>query len=387
MRVLIVAGGTGGHVYPALAVARSLQALPDAPELAWLGGRRGIEGRVVPATGIRFRALLLRSLRSVDANLHAILDPLRLIASVPQALATLIAWRPDAIFTTGGFVAIPALLAAALLRVPAVLWEGNSVPGRSVRATSRLALAKAVSFAEAGERLGGAWYLTGTPIRAVDTVSREEARARLGIPAGKPALLIFGGSQEVRRFNDAVRAALPELARRIAVVHVTGPGAIEEFRVVRDALPADLRASYQPFPFLGDGREGPGIADALIAADLVVGRAGSSTLAEVAAAGRPMVVVPYPHAAGHQAANTRPFLEAGAGIVIEDDAFDGTALLRVAELLDDPARLATMASAARALARPRAADAIASLVVAVARGTPLPERGALERMAVGQASE
>jgi len=380
-------------VFPALAVARSLLALPDAPELLWIGGRRGLEGRVVPEQGITFRRLILRSLRTVDVNVHAVLDPLRLIASVPQALAILARWRPDALFTTGGFVAVPTLLAAALLRIPAVLWEGNAVPGRSVRATARLARVKAVSVTEAGKTLGGRWYLTGTPIRALagadatagDATAGADAtgaRARLGLPVGLPCLLVFGGSQEVRRFNDAVRQALPELARDIALVHVTGRGAIREFRDLRDALPGEVRGHYLPVAFL----DGPAMTDALLAADLVVGRAGSSTLAEVSAAGRPMIVVPYPHAAGHQAANARTAVAAGAAALVPDEAFDGEALLRAAELLRDPGRLAAMGEAARRLARPGAASAVATLVRALARRDPLPDRETIERLALDAAS-
>ena len=363
-------------MYPALAVARSLRALPDAPELAWVGGRRGIESRLVPEEGIPFRRLLLRSLRTVEADVHAVLDPLRLVASLPQALSLLARRRPDAIFTTGGFVAVPVLVAAAILRVPAVLWEGNAVPGRSVRAMARLVRAKAVSYAQAGRTLGGDWYLTGTPIRDL-AGDRAAGRARLGVSAEAHCVLVFGGSQEVRRFNDAVREALPALVARVTLVHVTGPAAIDEFRGARDLLSEDVRGSYLPVPFL----DGPDMTAALLAADLVVGRAGSSTLAEVSAAGRPMVVVPYPHAAGHQVANARAAVDAGAAILVADEAFDGAALLRAADLLDDPDRLATMGKAARDLARPGAARSVATLVDAVARRESLPASEAIERLA------
>jgi UDP-N-acetylglucosamine--N-acetylmuramyl-(pentapeptide) pyrophosphoryl-undecaprenol N-acetylglucosamine transferase len=368
-------------VYPALAVARSLRALPDAPELSWIGGRRGIEERLVPAAGIRLRRLVVRSLRTVEVDVHAVLDPLRLVASVPQAVAMLLRDRPAAIFTTGGFVAVPVLVAAAMLRVPVVLWEGNAVPGRSVRATARLARVKAVSFAAAGERLGGTWYLTGTPIRDLAAEAPAVARARLGVPPGLPCLLLFGGSQEVRRFNRAVREVLPELVRRAALVHVTGPSAIREFEAVRATLPEAVRAAYRPVGFLGEGADGPAMSDALAAADLVVGRAGSSTLAEVSAAGRPMIVVPYPHAAGHQAANARIAAEAGAALLVADEDFDGAALLGAVDLVEDPARIEAMSAAARRLARPRAADAVAALVTAVARREPLPDRSAVEQLA------
>src|SRR5205809_5787281 len=166
MRLLIAAGGTGGHIYPALAVARSFRDRPDrpsAPDLVWVGGHRGLEAELVRDAGIRCRRLALRSLRTVDVSVHAVLDPIRLAASVPQAAAILAAERPAAILTTGGYVAVPVLLAAAALRIPVVLWEGNVIPGRSVRATARLADVLAVSFAQtcSALRSPAPCYVTG----------------------------------------------------------------------------------------------------------------------------------------------------------------------------------------------------------------------------------
>ena len=135
-RILIAAGGTGGHVYPALAVARSLRERAPDSDFRWLGGRRGLESSIVPVEGYEYSSLWLRSLRTVDRSLQTFLDPVRLGASVPQATAALVRWRPDVIFTTGGYVAIPILIAARALGIPTLLWEGNVVPGRSVRATS-----------------------------------------------------------------------------------------------------------------------------------------------------------------------------------------------------------------------------------------------------------
>ncbi|HYH93547.1 MAG TPA: UDP-N-acetylglucosamine--N-acetylmuramyl-(pentapeptide) pyrophosphoryl-undecaprenol N-acetylglucosamine transferase, partial [Candidatus Saccharimonadales bacterium] len=186
MRLLIAAGGTGGHIYPALAVADSLLARPDGAELGWLGGHRGLESSLVPAAGWRFRRLALRSLRSTEANVHAFLDPLRLAVSVPQATALLLRERPAAIFTTGGYVAVPVLMAAAPLGIPVVLWDGNVIPGRAVRTTARLADVLTVSFAAICRALADAapgrpCYLTGTPIRDIRVIDRDAARQRMGV--------------------------------------------------------------------------------------------------------------------------------------------------------------------------------------------------------------
>ena len=384
MRLLIVGGGTGGHIYPALAVARSLRARPDAPELRWLGGHRGLEATIVPAAGIPMRRLAVRSLRTARLDVHVVLDPIRLGVSVPQAAAILASERPAAIFTTGGYVAVPVLLAAAPMRIPVVLWDGNVIPGRAVRATARLAdiiAFEATCAALTGAAPGVPCYVTGTPIRDTAEVDREAARERLDIPGGERILLIFGGSQAVRRFNAAVSEAIDRLVQRVTVIHVTGDDGYAAALTDREALPSDLRARYRPYPFLRDE-----MLPALAVADLVVGRAGSSTLAEVSALGVPMVVVPYPHAAGHQRANARALVEAGAARLVEDEAFDAAALLDAATLLDDPAVHVAMSAAARSLGRPGAADAVADLVLAAAEHRPLPDPVAIDRRSRGQAT-
>ena len=306
-----------------------------------------------------------------------VLDPIRLAGSLPQALWLLARRRPAAIFTTGGYLAIPVLVAARLLAIPTVLWEGNVVPGRSVRATARLASVVAVSFGETCRALAARrCYVTGTPIREAGGVDRLAARGRLGVGPDERLLLVFGGSQAVRRFSLAVDGALPRLVERWHVLQVTGEEAYAAALAAKERLPEPVRRRYRPEPFLREG-----MLDALAAADLVIGRAGSSTLAEVAAFGLPMIVVPYPHAGGHQRANAEAFAAAGAGRLIEDEAFDPDALLAAATLLDDPRAHAEMAAAARSLGRPGAADAVADLVMALATKAPLPSPEAIERRA------
>ena len=384
MRLLIAGGGTGGHIYPALAVARSLRERPDrpkAPEIVWLGGHRGLETDLVRDAGIRVRRLALRSLRTVDRSVHTVLDPVRLGASVPQAAAILMLERPAAILTTGGYVSVPVVLAAAPRRIPVVLWEGNAIPGRSVRAIARLADALAVSYEAAGHalaRAGVPTFVTGTPIRDVGEIGREAARARLSLPPHAPTILIFGGSQAVRRFNAAVTEALPRLVERVHVLHVSGESGYAAALAAREALPAEQRTRYRPYPFLRDD-----MLAALVATDLVVGRAGSSTVAEVTALAIPSVIVPYPHAAGHQGANAEILAAAGAARIVADEDFDADALVAATDILfDEPARTA-MIAAARGLGRPGAADAIAALVLALGDRKPLPSVEAIDAVARG----
>lgn len=375
MRILIAAGGTGGHIYPALAVLRSLSERVDDLEVRWLGGHRGLEAGIVPAAGYRLDRLWLRSLRTVDLSVNTVADPLRLGASVPQALAILARWRPRAILTTGGYVSIPVLTAARAAGVPSLVWAGDRIPGRSIRTTARLASAIAVSFEGSCESLPKPCFVTGTPIRSLTGIDRVAARQRLKLPVDGPLLLVFGGSQAVRRLNEAVAGALSGLLGRTAVLHITGEPAYAQALRRREALPDEQRARYRPYPSLHDE-----MADALVAADLLVGRAGSSTLAEAAAVGLPLVVVPYPHAAAHQVANARQLVEAGAALVIADEDFDAAALLDASRILDDRARVERMSSASRAQARPAAARAVSELLLSLAERRPLPSAEQVARI-------
>ena len=374
MRILIAAGGTGGHIYPALAVVSQLRSRLPELELRWLGGRRGLEQDIVPAADIRLERLWLRSLRTVDASLNTILDPLRLAASLPQALWQLIRWRPDVVYATGGYVAIPVLAAATLLRIPSLIWEGNRVPGRSVRLSGRMATLRTVSFAGARDELPRPTLLTGTPIRALAGGDRDAARTRLGLSDDVPVLLVFGGSQAVRRLNEAIADAAADLVERCYLIHIAGAAAIDEAETLRATLRHERRERYRPYAYLHDDMDAT-----LTAADLLVGRAGSSTLAEAAAAGLPMIVVPYPHAAAHQRANAAEMVEAGAAVLVDDEDLDGDALRDACDLLFDE-RLAEMSGAARRIGRPGAAAVSASLLEALVTGGAIPDDVELDRL-------
>lgn len=358
-------------MYPALAVARALRDVRPDVELDYIGGVRGFERRLVASHPMRgelpYHELVVRSLRSAGLSVHTVLDPLRLGASIPQAWWLLGRLRPAALFTTGGYLALPLVLAARARGVPTLVWEGNVLPGRATRAIGRWATRVAVSFPPTLDAFPGNSFVSGTPIRSFAGIDREAARHAFGVDAGERLLLVFGGSQAVSRFNQALTDALPRLLRDWRVLHLAGEAGMADAGAARQALPEELRARYTPEPFLTDR-----MADALIAADLVLGRAGSSTCAEVAAVGVASILVPYPYAGAHQRYNARYLADEGAAVMVADEELDGDRLVAEVEPLRDDARRSAMATAARRLGRPDAARALAEELLALAERRALP---------------
>src|SRR6266550_2550748 len=271
MRCLVSGGGTGGHIYPALAVAQALRdARPDL-ELSYLGGARGLEGKLVGMGGaLPYDQLLVRSLRTAARDGHLVLDPIRVALSVPQAWWLLGRRRPAAIFTTGGYLALPLTLAARARGIPTLVWEGNVISGRSTKALARLATRIAVSFPPTLAAFPGRAFVSGTPIRSLAGIERDAARESFGIPPEERLMLVFGGSQAVTTLNVAVFGSLHRLLDRWRLLHVAGETGMAAALAARANLPAAVAERYDPQPFLTDR-----MAQALVAADLVVGRAGS----------------------------------------------------------------------------------------------------------------
>ena len=375
MRCSVSGGGTGGHIYPALAVARALRdARPDV-ELDYVGGVRGLERQLVashPMRGdLRYHELVVRSLRSAGVSVHTVLDPARLAASVPQAWWLLGRLRPAALFTTGGYLALPLVLAARARRIPTLVWEGNVQPGRATRAIGQWATRVAVSFPPTLDAFGPNAFVSGTPIRSFTGLDRSAARHALGIDPDARLLLVFGGSQAVARLNEAVTGALPRLLTEWHVLHLAGSAGMAAAGAARQALPQAMRQRYTAEPFLTDR-----MAGALVAADLVVGRAGSSTCAEITAVGVPSILVPYPFAGAHQRYNARFLADEGAAVVVPDEELTADRLVAEVGPLLDADRRRTMADAARRLGRPDAARALADELLAMAERRPLPSESA-----------
>jgi UDP-N-acetylglucosamine--N-acetylmuramyl-(pentapeptide) pyrophosphoryl-undecaprenol N-acetylglucosamine transferase len=353
-------------VYPALAVARALRDARPELEIDYVGGVRGLERRIVGGS-LPYHQLVVRSLRGVERDVHLVLDPLRLGASVPQAVLLLRRLRPAAVFSSGGYLGIPLVMAARALRIPSLVWEGNVVPGRATAAVGRMASRVAVSFPPTLSRFEGNGFVSGTPIRSFSGVDRGAARGGFGVDDDDRLLLVFGGSQAVTRLTEALSTALDGLLPDWHVLHIAGDTGLAAANEVRDQLPVELRARYHPVGFLTDA-----MADALVAADLVLGRAGSSTCAEVTAAGVASILVPYPYAGGHQRANAAWLADQGAAVQVPDGELDGPRLLAEASRLRDDEARSRVADAARRLGRPEAATILAEELLAMAEGRPLP---------------
>ena len=367
MRCSVSGGGTGGHIYPALAVARALRDAQPELEVSYIGGARGLERTLVANGELPYHQLVVRSLRSTGADLHIVLDPLRLAASVPQAWRLLGRLRPGVLFTTGGYLALPLVSAARARGIPSLLWEGNVIPGRATAAVARLATRVAVSFPPTLDAFPGRSFVSGTPIRSFAGIDRAAARESFGLAPDERLLLVFGGSQAVARITAALGTALERLLRDWRVLHIAGEAGMTAAEALRATLSSDLTGGYQPVPFLTDR-----MADALVAADLVLGRAGSSTCAEVAAVGVASILVPYPHAGAHQQANAAWLAGQGAAALVPDAELDGERLVAEATRLRDDATRGLMAEAALRLGRPDAAARIADELLALAQHHPLP---------------
>ena len=336
---------------PALAVADELRA--SGAEVVWVGTRDRAEAQLVPAAGYPIEFLSVRGLdrRNPARALGAVA---RAGAAVGTAYGLLGRIGADAVLAGGGYVAGPAGLAAVARRTPLVLSEADSHLGLANRLLAPFARRVCLAFPLAG-RDDARYLVTGRPVpRAVVEADRPSARERLGVPGDVQCVLVFGGSIGARSVNLAAVDALADMQ----VVHITGK---RDFAQVRDR--AAGREGYRVLEYVDS------LADPLAASDLVVARAGGSVF-EIAAAGRPAVLVPYPHAtADHQAKNARWMADAGAAVVLADSDLDPARLhTQVAELLGDPARLEQMAAAARAVARPDAAQQIADEVMSAAGG-------------------
>jgi UDP-N-acetylglucosamine--N-acetylmuramyl-(pentapeptide) pyrophosphoryl-undecaprenol N-acetylglucosamine transferase len=362
LSVVVAGGGTAGHVEPALALADAVTRLAPGTVVTALGTATGLEARLVPARGYPF-AEIPRVPLPRRPTLDLLRLPGRVRAAVRRTREHLDRVGADVVVGFGGYVALPAYLAARRRGTTSVVHEANARAGLANRVGARLT--PHVAVAVEGTGLPGAQVL-GIPLRAriaeLDrTAARLPARTELGLPADAPVLLVTGGSQGAQRLNGAIVAAAADLAAAgVHVLHVAGPLQAD---AVQAALGDSARATHRVLPYVDR------MDLAYAAADLVVCRAGAMTCAELSAVGLPAVYVPLPIGNGEQALNARPVVDAGGGLLVADAAFDAdTVRTTVLPLLHDRDRLAAMSGAAAGTGHRDADRALAELVLRAAAG-------------------
>ena len=355
--VVLAGGGTAGHTSPLIATAEALLKLEPGLDVVCVGTARGLETRVVPAAGLELK-LITPVPMPRKPNLDLAKLPWNLFTSVRQTRAILREAAADVVVGFGGYVSIPAYIAARSMGIPVVIHEANKVPGIANKIGSRFAAHVATTFAETD--LPGA-QLIGMPMSASiadDTLTIPEARKQFNLDAELPVLLVSGGSQGARSINDAVASALDELlAAGTQVLHVLGPKNFTDQHVPRDDPSGGC---YRPVAFVER------MATAYRAADMMLGRGGAATVMETAAAGLPVVFVPLPWGNGEQEKNVSGLVKCGAGIMILDDVLDGPTLTSVVlPRLADTDGLREMSAKARSHYPRDAAAALARATLSV----------------------
>lgn len=354
MRTIIAAGGTGGHIYPGVAIAREILRRDASSEVLFVGTPRGLETKIVPREGFRLELMRVRALKGVGI-VERVRSLLLLPLSFVSAWRVLKRFRPDAVIGVGGYSSGPTLLAAALSGIATMVVEPNAMPGFTNRVLARFVDAAAVTFKESLPYFRGRGRVTGNPVRA------DFARLRPKRRGERLAVLIFGGSQGARPINIAMAGALPLLASRkdkLAITHQTGERDLEEVsRTYRAARfeEADVR------PFIHD------MAAQFERADLLICRSGATTVAEIAAAGKAAFFVPFPFATDdHQRSNAEAFEKAGAARMIPQTELTPERLAReLIDVAENPRLIDQMETASRALGRPDAAERAVDLALEV----------------------
>jgi UDP-N-acetylglucosamine--N-acetylmuramyl-(pentapeptide) pyrophosphoryl-undecaprenol N-acetylglucosamine transferase len=357
MRIVIAGGGTGGHVIPALAIAQQLKK-QFAAEVLFIGTARGIETRLVPQAGFPLELIKVGGLKNVSLMTRA-----KTMFDLPRALWTsgrmLSDFNPDVVIGVGGYASGPAMLGAIRRRIPTLAFEPNVVPGFANRLIARWVSAAAVHFEETCEYFPNC-KVTGVPVR--EAFFQISAKA-----GGPPTLLVFGGSQGARAINQAMIESLPGLRERVPglhIIHQTGQRDYDHVLAAYERLGmtktggAPVAPSGEVHKFIDD------MPGTFARADLLVCRSGASTVAEITAAGKPAIFVPFPRAADdHQNVNARALERAGAAVVVEESNLGAAYLVdTIAALLGDPRHLRDMSAAAKSLAHPKAVEEIAEIV-------------------------
>jgi UDP-N-acetylglucosamine--N-acetylmuramyl-(pentapeptide) pyrophosphoryl-undecaprenol N-acetylglucosamine transferase len=355
LRLVIAGGGTGGHLYPGIAVAR--EAARERAEVLFIGTENGIEARVLPKEGLSFKPVRAGKFKGVG-----FMDKVKTLMAIPasifEASRVIKGFGPQVVLGVGGYASFPAVVSAKLMRIPVVLQEQNAFPGLTNRVLGRFADKVCTGFNEAGRFFPARkTVFTGNPIRA-DLLKADRAGAikEMGLDRGLSTVLVFGGSGGAHRINSAVSDALPLMAGlhgRVQFIHQTGD---RDVSMVEEAYGrSGFTAKVLPFIY--------NMAAAYACADLVVCRSGALTLAEITALGKPALLIPYPHAAdNHQEKNARALEVAGAAkVILDSDATGGRMAEEISRLINDKDALLGMSGRSFSLGRPDAARKVLAI--------------------------
>ncbi len=378
MKIIITGGGTGGHVAPALAVVDALRSQDPSVELLYVGSHTGIEARLAAEAGVRFTGIATGKLRRSAnplkmLNRRNLVDLLKLPFGLVQALGAVRRFKPNAMLSTGGYVCVPTVLAAWLLRVPVITHEQTVTVGLANRIAGRVASRIALAFPESMEMLPASLQrkatVTGNPLRKELFAGSSENPQRFGFDpadAHLPVVYVTGGAQGARVINNAIADCAAELVQHARVLHQCGTADADRLRHRRDTLEPEDARRWQLRSFI-DRDE---IGDAWALADLVVARAGAGTVTEACALAKPVVFVPLePTSGDEQLKNAQRSAATGGAVIVRQDSCNGATLLKaLVPLLRSPARLGEMAAANGKLAMPNAADELARGLSALGSG-------------------
>jgi len=367
MRVIVTGGGTGGHIYPALAIAKGILAREPESQILYVGTKEGMEARLVPEAGIDFRGVSGQGLPR-KLSVETIKVGAKSFKALWETKQILKKFKPDLVVGTGGYVSGPVVLTAALFGIPTLLHEQNALPGITNKILARFVRKVMVTFPESIAHFGvrKKLVLTGLPVRPeIGEVSRTEGALRLGLHPERLTLLVTGGSRGARSINQAMPIVLRNLLARpdIQVIWATGKATYKETqKALKDAGIDGVSENWKVLEYLKD------MPEALACTDLFIGRAGATTLAELMVAGKPGILIPYPFAAeNHQEFNARALEKDGAARVILDSVLTGENLSEIIqELLAKPQDLRSMADAAKGLGQPKALEKIVNVCLETA---------------------
>ncbi|MCA9972266.1 MAG: UDP-N-acetylglucosamine--N-acetylmuramyl-(pentapeptide) pyrophosphoryl-undecaprenol N-acetylglucosamine transferase [Anaerolineales bacterium] len=368
MRILICAGGTGGGIYPALTAVQALQAQGVRREaICWVGTAGEMEAQLVPRAGLRLETIRGGAIAGVPLHVK-MMNAAKLLWSIGPSLGIMRRFRPDVMLMTGGYMSAPVAVAARLAGVPIVIFLPDVEPGAAIKSVLPLAVRVACSSPDSRQFVPAQkMVVTGYPVRPAlreaTQMRRADARAAFDLEVDVPTLLVFGGSRGSWAINQALMAALPALLPRMQIIHVSGTLTWPQVEANLANLTAAQRARYRPFPYLHEE-----MGAAFRAADLVVTRAGASMLGEAPAFGLPAVLVPLAWAWRYQKVNADYLSTRGAAVQLTDETLAAELAPLVQELMADAARLRAMGAAARALDQPDAAERLAGVLTAVAKG-------------------